>query len=143
MLHSGYVNSRCYILVTMSIPDVTLVTMSILDVTLVTMSILDVTLVAQSIAPQFWDKGGPLENYIRWRTHLCNTLCFWTFVSADLASGPFSQFIVYGQKLHNLTWFLIVFSGYPRLRLSLGYPIFGYPGLSSRSDFGSCLPCLY
>ena len=71
-------------------------------------------------------------------------------MSSDLASGPFSQFIVYGQKLHNLTWFLIVFSGYPifdsrpsHRQLSLGHPIFGYPSLSSRSDFGSCLSCLY
>ncbi len=133
----GYVNSRCYILVTVSILDVTLVTVSILDVTLVTVSILDVTLVTvsildvtsvtQSIAPQFWDKGGLLEKYISWRTHSCNTLCFWTILSSDLASGPFSQSIVYGQKLHNLD--LIVFSG--------------YPSLSSRSVFGSYPSRLY
>ena len=84
-------------------------------------------IVAQSIVPQFWDKGGLLEKYISWRTHSCNTLCFWTILSSDLASGPFSQSIVYGQKLHNLD--LIVFSG--------------YPSLSSRSVFGSCPSCLY
>ncbi len=138
-------NSRCYILVTMPILDVTLVTMPILDVTLVTMPILDVTLVtmpildvtlvtmpildvtlvAQSIAPQFWDKGGLLEKYISWRTHSCNTLCFWTILSSDLASGPFSQSIVYGQKLHNLD--LIVFSGYPIFSYPLAIPSSAIP----------------
>ncbi len=105
--------------------------------------------VTLAIACQFSDNGETLENYIRWRTQLCNTLCFWTFVSSDLASGPFSQFIVYGQKLHNLTWFLIVFSRYPRLESSVSLWLshlrlsLGYPSLSSRSVFGSCPSCLH
>ena len=138
MLHSGYcVNSDVTFWVTMS----TLMLHSGYcvnsDVTFRLLCQLWCYFVAQSIAPQFWDKGGLLEKYISWRTHSCNTLCFWTILSSYLASGPFSQSIVYGQKLHNLD--LIVFSGYP----IFGYPIFGYPSLSSRSVFGSCLSCLH
>ena len=86
-----------------------------------------------------------MENYIRWRIQLCNTLCFWTFLSSDLASGPFSQSIVYGQKLHNLTWFLIVFSGYPIVSYPLAIPSSAIPvrvlGQTSALVFHARLCC--
>ncbi len=39
-------------------------------------AILSVTCHAAHLAWQFWDKCKSLENYIRWSSQLCNTLCY-------------------------------------------------------------------
>ncbi len=104
MLHSGYsVNSRCYFGYSVNSRCY---------------------FVAQSIAPQFWDKGGLLEKYIRWRTQLCNTLCFWTFVFRPCIWSllPIHSVRPKAAQLERGPW--------------LYFP--AIPVWSSRSVFGSC-----
>jgi hypothetical protein len=95
---------------------------------------------AAHLARQFVDKGKPLEKYIRWRTQLCNTLCFWTFV---FRLCIWSHLPIHSVRLNAAQLGLDCILRLSHLQLSLGYPIFGYPSLSSRSVFGSCLSCLH
>ena len=152
MLHSGYcVNSDVTFWVTMSIQMLRsglpcqfwcyiLVTMSIPELHSGYCVNCDVTLLHSRLARQFWDKGKPLEKYIRWRTQLCNTLCFWTFVFRPCI---WSLLLIHSVRLNAAQLGLDCILRLSHLQLSLGYPIFGYPSLSSRSVFGSCLSCLH
>jgi hypothetical protein len=129
-------------------------------------------------ATRFEPRASPLENYISWRDHSCNTLLsssrlndLWSLLpihsvrlnAAQLALVldcilRLSHLRVFGYpifdssaipssilRLSHLRFFCypIFDSRLSHRQLSRDHSVFSYPNSSSRSDFGSCIPCLF